>query len=78
VYIDISPVGSTPLLFPGSMVNITFTTLSGHFYVLQTSSDLINWQRVKFFTATNSQASFIESCGSNSQGVYQLLDDSKL
>jgi hypothetical protein len=62
------PGDSNLLLLPSSVVNITFTTLSGHFYVLETSLDLINWQGVNFFTATNSQSSFIVPRSSNSQG----------
>ena len=52
-FIPMLPVGATPELAPGPTVNLSFTTLPGHYYALQVSTNLTTWQTVPDFTATN-------------------------
>ena len=49
------PVGSAPTLLSDDSLKIAFTTLSGHYYVLETSTNLVDWEwEQPIFWATNS------------------------
>jgi hypothetical protein len=49
------PVGSVPTLLSDDSLKIAFTTLSGHYYVLETSTNLVDWEwEQPILWATNS------------------------
>jgi hypothetical protein len=75
-YLLMLPVGSAPSLLSGNAVAITFTTLKGHYYVLEASTNLLAWQIVTNLTATDSTTSLVDSQGVRlSKRFYRLRDD---
>jgi hypothetical protein len=74
-YFTMLPVGSTPSLSANNTLQLTFTTLNGHFYELQDSTNLVDWQYLTFIFATNSTSSVTDSQINTVQGrFYRLLD----
>lgn len=69
------PVGSAPELSASNALNLTFTTLRGHNYTLEASTNLVAWQVVASFTAINSVSTIIDS-QTLSKRFYRLRDDS--
>jgi hypothetical protein len=68
------PVGSAPELSASNTINLTFTTLRGHNYALEASTNLVVWQVVASFTAINSVSTIIDS-QTLSRRFYRLRDD---
>jgi hypothetical protein len=70
------PVGSAPELSAGNKVNLAFTTLNEHNYVLEASTNLADWQVVAEFTAGGAVSSLVDSQppGLNRR-FYRLRDD---
>jgi hypothetical protein len=71
------PVGSTPKLSASNTVNLAFTTLTGHYYALEASSNLVNWQVLVDFTATGDVSQWTDS-PATSKRFYRLRDDTGL
>jgi hypothetical protein len=71
------PVGRAPELSANNSLNLTFTTLRGHNYALEASTNLVTWQVVASFTAINSVSTIIDS-QTLSRRFYRLRDDSVL
>ncbi len=75
-YFTMLPVGSAPEMAAGNKLNLPFTTLRGHNYVLEASTNLVKWQIVTAFTA---DWATIVVADSVSQGLgrrfYRLRDD---
>lgn len=69
------PVGSPPVLSPGNTVDIPFTTLAGHYYALEVSSNLIDWRVVDDFTASNDVTVEVDPSVASAR-FYRLRDDS--
>jgi hypothetical protein len=68
------PVGGTPWFSDGAL-GLDFTTLQGHYYALEASTDLLNWQVVTTFTATNAVSTLFDSQAATlSQRFYRLQD----
>jgi hypothetical protein len=70
------PVGRAPQLSNSNELNLTFTTLLGHYYVLQTSSNLLNWDIVAYFTAQNATTTLIDQEPAGvTRRFFRLRDD---
>lgn len=67
------PVGGAPSLSATS-TTLTFATLKGHHYTLEASTNLLNWQHVVRFTATNAVSTWIDS-QVMSKRFYRLQDN---
>ena len=67
------PVGSAPSRSTYGAA-ITFATLRGHPYTLEASTNLVTWQVVTSFTATNAANTWIDS-QTMSKRFYRLRDD---
>ena len=67
------PVGYAPLPSPGG-ATLPFATLRGHYYALEASTNLVDWQVVASFTATNAVSSWVDS-QALSKRFYRLRDD---
>jgi hypothetical protein len=73
-YFRMLPVGSAPELSASNTLNLAFTTLRGHYYVLEASTNLADWQMVAAFTASSAVSVLTDS----QHGVkcfYRLRDD---
>ena len=68
------PVGGAPKLSATNTANLVFTTLSGHYYALEASSNLVDWQVVGNFTATNDVSPLVDS-PARSKRFYRLRDN---
>jgi hypothetical protein len=68
------PVGGAPKLSATNTANLVFTTLSGHYYALEASTNLVAWQVVAAFTATNVVSAWMDS-PARSKRFYRLRDD---
>jgi hypothetical protein len=73
-YLAMLPVGATPELAPGKIVNLSFTTIPGHYYALQDSTNLTAWQTMLNFTATNLVTPLTDVLSSAGH-FYRLRDD---
>jgi hypothetical protein len=74
--INLLPVGGGPI-WQTDGLKLPFNTLRNHRYVLQMSTDLINWSLLNYFTATSSITTLLDpQAGSSSKGFYRLRDDS--
>lgn len=73
-YLKMLPVGSPPELLNANTVNLAFTTLRNHYYALEVSTNLLDWQEVADFTASNAISVCTDSPRS-SGGFYRLRDD---
>jgi hypothetical protein len=73
-YFKMLSVGGSPFLLAGNTVNLTFTTLRGHYYALEVSSNLVDWQVLGAFTASNAVSVLADSPRSSSR-FYRLRDD---
>ena len=70
------PVGRTPSLLSGNAFGITFTTLSGHNYVLEASTNLLDWQMTTNFAATSSDSTLVDMPkAGTAKRFYRLRDD---
>ncbi len=74
-FLTMLPVGRAPELSSSNTVNVTFTTLAGHYYALEVSSNLLSWQVVDNFTASNDVTVAVDPAIA-SQRYYRLRDDS--
>lgn len=72
-YFTMLPVGSTPSRSTNG-VALTFATLREHYYALEASTNLVNWQVVTNFTATNAASTWIDS-QTASKRFYRLRDN---
>jgi len=71
------PVGRAPRFISGNALGITFTTLSGNNYVLQASTNLLDWQMTTNFTATDTDSTLLDMPKLGmSKRFYRLRDDS--
>ena len=69
------PVGSAPWLSDG-MPELAFTTLRGHYYALEASTNLADWQVLADFTATNAVSVWLDShAAAMSMRFYRLRDN---
>jgi hypothetical protein len=76
-HLTMLPVGRAPSFLSGNALGITFTTLSGHNYVLEASTNLIDWQMTTNFTATDTDSTLIDMPkAGTSKRFYRLRDDS--
>jgi hypothetical protein len=71
-YFVMLPVGYTPLLSTSDAV-LNFATLRGHYYALETSTNLVDWQVSTGFTASNAVSTLIDS-QTMSKRFYRLRD----
>ena len=70
------PVGSAPELSASNKLNLAFTTLRGHYYVLEASTNLVDWQVVADFTAAGVTSSLVDSQSPQlKRRFYRLRDD---
>ena len=70
------PVGRAPSFLSGNALGITFTTLSGHNYVLEASTNLLDWQMTTNFTATDTDSTLVDKLKvGTSKRFYRLRDD---
>jgi hypothetical protein len=75
-YLTMLPVGRAPSFLSGNALGITFTTLSGHNYVLEASTNLLDWQMATNFTATDTDSTFVDMPNAGtSKRFYRLRDD---
>ena len=71
------PVGRAPVFLSGDALGITFATLSGHDYVLEVSTNLVDWQITTNFMATDSDSTLVDvPAAGTSKCFYRLRDDS--
>jgi len=76
-HLTMLPVGRTPKFLSGNALGITFTTLSGHYYVLETSTNLVDWQMTTNFTAYDTESTSVDTINPrDSKHFYRLRDDS--
>jgi hypothetical protein len=76
-HLTMLPVGRAPSFLSGNALGITFTTLSGHNYVLEASTNLLDWQMTTNFTATDTDSTLIDMPkAGTSKCFYRLRDDS--
>ncbi len=68
------PVGAMPMLSASNTVNLAFTTLTGHYYTLEASTDLVHWQNITNFVATGNVTLLVDS-PATSERFYRLQDD---
>ena len=70
------PVGSTPELSASNTLNLTFTTLRGHYYALEASTNLMNWQVMADFTAADVSSTLVDwQFAGLTKRFYRLRDD---
>ena len=70
------PVGSAPELSASNKLNLAFTTLRGHYYVLEASTNLVDWQVVADFTAAGVTSALVDSQSPQlKRRFYRLRDD---
>jgi hypothetical protein len=75
-YVTMLPVGSAPQLLAGNKLNLAFTTLREHNYVLEASTNLVNWQIVTVFTAVGATSALVDSQPPQLKSrFYRLRDD---
>jgi hypothetical protein len=76
-HLTMLPVGRAPSFLSENALGITFTTLSGHYYVMEASTNLLDWQMTTNFTATDTDSTLVDmrNAGS-SKCFYRLRDDS--
>ena len=74
-FLTMLPVGRAPVLSSSNTVNVAFTTLAGHYYSLEVSSDLLNWQVEDNFTASNDVTVEVDPVVASPR-FYRLRDDS--
>ena len=75
-HLTMLPVGRAPSFLSGNTLGITFTTLSGHNYVLEASTNLLDWQMATNFTATDTDSTFVDMPNAGtSKRFYRLRDD---
>jgi hypothetical protein len=78
-YLTMLPVGSAPAFLSADTVQIAFTTLNGHNYVLQTSTNLLDWELVTNFAADDAISALVYPENKSSpQNYYRLRDDTGL
>lgn len=71
------PVGSKPTVLSGNTVQVAFTTLNGRSYTLEMSTNLIEWETVTNFIASDEISTLVDlQSGTTSQRFYRLRDDS--
>ena len=73
-YFRMLPVGSAPELSASNTLNLAFTTLRGHYYALEASTNLADWQMVAAFTAS-SAVSVLTDSPHGAKCFYRLRDD---
>lgn len=71
------PVGAAPELSASATVDLAFTTLTGHDYTLETSTDLIHWQGLTNFVAVSTVSLLVDSPAATRR-FYRLRDDADL
>jgi len=77
-YLTMLPVGRAPGFLSGNAVGITFTTLSGHHYVLEASTNLLDWLIATNFVATDSDSTLIDTPKEGTtKRFYRLRDDTE-
>jgi hypothetical protein len=70
------PVGRAPQPASGGGVALTFSTLRGHTYLLETSTNLGSWQPLTFFTAAGETSTVTDPhVPGVTQRFYRLRDD---
>ena len=70
------PVGGTPAFLSDNSIQVAFTTLSGHNYVLQTSTNLLDWELMTNFVADDDISTLVDlQSGTMSRRFYRLRDD---
>jgi hypothetical protein len=75
-YLTMLPVGRSPSFLSGNALEITFTTLSGHNYLLEASTNLLDWQMATNFTATDTDSTLVDMRNAGiSKRFYRLRDD---
>jgi len=75
-WMTMMPVGSAPAKSASNTLSLTFTTLAGHYYVLQGSTNLVNWDMLASFTATDSTSTLFDSqIAGVTRRFYRLRDD---
>jgi hypothetical protein len=74
-YLTMLPVFNTPSPSANG-ASLTFNTLRGHNYLVEASTNLVNWQLVTNFASTNSVSTWIDSQGLPKR-FYRLQDDTK-
>jgi len=78
-YFTMLPVGRAPGFLSGNALGITFSTLSGHRYVLEASTNLLGWQITTNFIATDTESTLIDSSNlGTSKRFYRLRDDTEV
>jgi len=76
-HLTMLPIGRAPRFVSGTAVGITFTTLSGHNYVLEASTNLLDWQMETNIIATDSDSTLVDTINPGaSKRFYRLRDDS--
>jgi hypothetical protein len=73
-YFRMLSVGSAPELSANNTLNLAFTTLRGHYYALEASTNLADWQMVEAFTAY-SAVSVLTDSPHGAKCFYRLRDD---
>ena len=75
-YFRMLPVGYPPELSITNTVNVTFKTLLGHYYVLETSTNLSRWDVAAQFTAAGSWSTLVDPQPPGmTKRFYRLRDD---
>ena len=75
-YFTMLPVGSPPERSVNNSFNITFTTLRGHHYALESSTNLSSWNILTNFTASGVMSTFNDLPSSKATSrFYRLRDD---
>ena len=73
-YFRMLPVGSAPELSANNTLNLAFTTLRGHYYALEASTNLADWQMVEAFTASSAVSVLTDSLH-GAKCFYRLRDN---
>jgi hypothetical protein len=73
-YFRMLPVGSAPELSDNNTLNLAFTTLRGHYYALEASTNLADWQMVEAFTASSAVSVLTDSLH-GAKCFYRLRDN---
>jgi hypothetical protein len=72
------PVGNVPTI-AGETASLTFSTLSGHYYVLESSTNLTRWEIDAHFTAVDVASSMVNPRPpGETERFYRLRDDTGL
>ena len=70
------PVGRAPELLAGNFLNLVFTTLPGHYYVLEASTNLATWSMMTNFTAVDVTSTITSPQPAKlAKRFYRLRDD---